>query len=123
MIMKSSVRLINCERGGTINEYALYNALAEKRIAGAALDVFPKEPPENNRFKEFENCLVTPHLGASTEEAQIEVAVEAAEILVEAIKGGAVRNAVNAPSAAGAMPPIVRQYAELGQRRGTLGAP
>jgi D-3-phosphoglycerate dehydrogenase len=119
-MMKPTVRLINCARGGIINEDALYNALAEKRIAGAALDVFPKEPPENNRFAEFENCLVTPHLGASTEEAQVEVAVEAAEILVEAIKGGAVRNAVNAPSAAGAMPPIVRQYAELAQRIGRL---
>jgi D-3-phosphoglycerate dehydrogenase len=119
-MMKPTVRLINCARGGIINEDALYNALAEKRIAGAALDVFPKEPPENNRFAEFENCLVTPHLGASTEEAQVEVAVEAAEILVEAIKGGAVRNAVNAPSAAGAMAPIVRQYAELARRIGTL---
>jgi D-3-phosphoglycerate dehydrogenase len=119
-IMKPTVRLINCARGGIINEDALYNALSEKRIAGAALDVFPKEPPENKRFAEFENCLVTPHLGASTEEAQIEVAVEAAEILVEAIKGGTVRNAVNAPSAAGAMPPSVSQYAELARRIGTL---
>jgi D-3-phosphoglycerate dehydrogenase len=119
-MMKPSVRLVNCARGGIINEDALYNALAEKRIAGAALDVFPKEPPENKRFTEFESCLVTPHLGASTEEAQIEVAVEAAEILVEAIRGGAVRNAVNAPSAAGAMPPMVSQYAELARRIGTL---
>jgi D-3-phosphoglycerate dehydrogenase len=119
-MMKPTVRLVNCARGGIINEDALYNAFAEKRIAGAALDVFPKEPPENTRFTEFENCLVTPHLGASTEEAQIEVAVEAAEILVDAIKGKAVRNAVNAPSAAGAMPPAVSQYAELARRIGTL---
>ncbi len=118
--MKPTVRLINCARGGIVNEDALYDALAENRIAGAALDVYPKEPPENTRFKEFENCLVTPHLGASTEEAQIEVAVEAAEILVNAIKGGGVRNAVNAPSATGAMPLIVQQYAELAQRIGTL---
>jgi D-3-phosphoglycerate dehydrogenase len=119
-MMKSTVRLINCARGGIINEDALYNALAEKRIAGAALDVFSKEPPDNTRFAEFENCLVTPHLGASTEEAQIEVAVEAAQILVDAIKGGPVRNAVNAPSAIGAMQPIVKQYAELARRIGTL---
>ena len=119
-MMKPTVRLINCARGGIINEDAIYNALAEKRIAGAALDVYPKEPPENKRFTEFENCLVTPHLGASTEEAQIEVAVEAAEILVEAIRGGAVRNAVNAPSASGAMPPMVSQYAELARRIGRL---
>jgi len=119
-MMKPTVRLINCARGGIINEDAVYNALAEKRIAGAALDVYPKEPPENTRFTEFEDCLVTPHLGASTEEAQIEVAVEAAANLVDAIKGGPVRNALNAPSTAGAMPPIVSQYAELAQRIGTL---
>jgi D-3-phosphoglycerate dehydrogenase len=119
-MMKPAVRLINCARGGIINEDALYDALAEKRIAGAALDVYSTEPPGNTRFAEFENCLVTPHLGASTEEAQIEVAVEAAANLVDAIKGGAVRNAVNAPSVTGAMPPIVRQYAELAQRIGTL---
>ena len=119
-MMKPAVRLINCARGGIINEEALYNALVEKRIAGAALDVFSKEPPEDTRFAETDNCVVTPHLGASTEEAQIEVAVEAAQILVDAIKGGPVRNAINAPSTVGAMSPIVSRYAELAQRIGTL---
>lgn len=119
-MMKPTVRLINCARGGIINEDALYEALAEKRIAGAALDVYPKEPPENTRFTEFENCLVTPHLGASTEEAQIEVAVEAAKILVDAIQDGPVRNALNAPAISGAMPPIVDQYAKLARRIGAL---
>jgi D-3-phosphoglycerate dehydrogenase len=119
-MMKPTVRLVNCARGGIINEDALYKALAEKRIAGAALDVFPKEPPEDMRFKEYEDCLVTPHLGASTEEAQIEVAVEAAQILVDAIKGGPIRNAVNVPSTAGAVPVIVNQYAELARRIGIL---
>jgi len=119
-MMKPTVRLINCARGGIINEDALYDALAAKRIAGAALDVYPKEPPENTRFKELENCLVTPHLGASTEEAQIEVAVEAARILVDAIKGGPVRNALNAPSTTAAVPVIVQQYAKLARRIGAL---
>jgi len=119
-MMKPTVRLINSARGGIINEDALYDALAEKRIAGAALDVYPAEPPENTRFTEFDSCLVTPHLGASTREAQIEVAVEAAQILVDAIKGGPVRNALNAPSTTGAAPPIVSQYAELARRIGTL---
>ncbi len=119
-MMKPTVRLINCARGGIINEDALYDALAAKRIAGAALDVYPKEPPENTRFKELENCLVTPHLGASTEEAQIEVAVEAAQILVDAIKGGPVRNALNAPSTEVAVPVIVQQYAKLARRIGAL---
>jgi len=119
-MMKPTVRLINCARGGIINEDAIYNALAEKRVAGAALDVFPKEPPEDNRFSKFENCIVTPHLGASTEEAQVEVAVEAAQILVDAIKGGPVRNAVNAPSVTGAVPSVVNQYYELARRIGIL---
>lgn len=119
-MMKPTVRLVNCARGGIINEEALYAALAEKRIAGAALDVFPKEPPEDKRFSQYENCLVTPHLGASTEEAQIEVAVEAAEILVDAIKGGPIRNAINAPSGGASMPPIVSQYGELARRIGMV---
>jgi len=119
-MMKPTVRLINCARGGIINEDALYDALAERRIAGAALDVFSKEPPENTRFADLDNCVVTPHLGASTEEAQIEVAVEAAQVLVDALKGGPVRNALNAPSTTGAQPPIVSQYAELARRIGTV---
>lgn len=119
-MMKPTARLVNCARGGIINEDALYDALAAGRIAGAALDVFPKEPPENTRFTDLESCVVTPHLGASTEEAQIEVAVEAAQILVDAIKGGPIKNALNAPSTSGAVPPIVSQYEELAKRVGAV---
>jgi len=119
-LMKPSVRLINVARGGILNEDALYEALASKRIAGVALDVFPQEPPSDYRFAQFENCVATPHLGASTEEAQIEVAVEAAEILVEAIRGGAIKNAVNAPSTSGSVPPMVAQYGELARRIGQV---
>ena len=118
-MMKPTCRIVNCARGGIINEDDLYNALLSKTIAAAALDVFSKEPPENMRFKEVPNCLVTPHLGASTEEAQIEVAVEAAQILVDALRGGPIRNAVNAPSL-GSAAPIVCYYADLAQRIGTL---
>jgi D-3-phosphoglycerate dehydrogenase len=119
-MMKPTVRLVNCARGGIINEAALYEALATKQIAGAALDVFSAEPPEDKRFATLDNCIVTPHLGASTEEAQVEVAVEAAQILLDAVKGGPIRNAVNAPSTAGAMPPLVSQYAELARRIGEM---
>jgi len=119
-MMKPTVRLVNCARGGIINEDALYDALAKKKIAGAALDVFSSEPPQDLRFTTLDNCIVTPHLGASTEEAQVEVAVEAAEILLDAIKGGPIRNAVNAPSSSGAMPPAVSRYADLARRIGTL---
>jgi len=119
-LMKPSVRLINCARGGIIDEDALYEALKEARIAGAALDVFSKEPPDNLHFSELPNCVVTPHLGASTEEAQIEVALEAAKIIVDALKGGPVQNALNAPSIAGKLSPVVRNYAELARRIGAL---
>lgn len=119
-VMKPQVRIVNCARGGIINEDDLYDALAEGKIAGAAIDVFPKEPPDNTRFSELPNCLVTPHLGASTEEAQIEVAVEAARILVDAIKGGPIKNALNAPSAGGTVPRIVQSYTELAQRIGAV---
>jgi D-3-phosphoglycerate dehydrogenase len=118
-MMKPTCRIVNCARGGIINEDDLYNALLAKTIAGAALDVFSKEPPENMRFQEVPSCLVTPHLGASTEEAQIEVAVEAAQILTDALRGGPIRNAVNAPSMGGAAP-IVCYYADLAQRVGSL---
>ncbi|MFC1781538.1 NAD(P)-dependent oxidoreductase, partial [Planctomycetota bacterium] len=121
-MMKPTVRLVNCARGGIINEDALYDALEKKRIAGAAIDVFPKEPPENTRFSGLENCIVTPHLGASTEEAQVEVAVEAAQILVDAIKGGPIRNALNAPSTAGKVPAIISHYAELAKRIGSVAS-
>lgn len=119
-MMKPTTRLINCARGGIINEDALYDALSEGRIAGAGLDVFPKEPPVNTRFTEIGSCLVTPHLGASTREAQIEVAVEAAQILMDAIKGGPIRNALNAPVSTGVLPPLVGNYAELARRIGAV---
>jgi D-3-phosphoglycerate dehydrogenase len=93
-MMKPAVRLINTARGGIINEDALYDALAENKIAGAALDVYPTEPPENKRFTEFDNCLAVPHLGASTVEAQIEVGIEAAQLVVDYLQGKPPKNVV-----------------------------
>jgi len=119
-MMKPTCRIVNCARGGIINKDDLYNALNAGVIAGAALDVFSKEPPENMGFKDCPTCLVTPHLGASTEEAQIEVAVEAAHILCDAIKGGPICNALNAPATSGGVSPIVYRYAELAQRIGGI---
>ncbi len=120
--MKPGARIINCARGGIIHEDALYDALERGAIAGAAIDVFEQEPPGNRRFEKLENCLVTPHLGASTEEAQIEVAKEAARILVEALREEKVSNAVNAPAGAGAVPELVRAYAELARRIGMMAS-
>ncbi|MDD5134917.1 MAG: phosphoglycerate dehydrogenase, partial [Phycisphaerae bacterium] len=120
-MMKPTTRIVNCARGGIVNEDALYDALEKKTIAAAALDVFTEEPPvKNKRYEKIANCLVTPHLGASTEEAQIEVAVEAAQILVDALSGGAIKNALNAPATGGAVPPVVNTYATLAKRIGTL---
>lgn len=119
-LMKPAVRLINTARGGIINEDDAYDALKEGKIAGAAFDVFPKEPPENRRFTEDSRILVTPHLGASTEEAQVEVALEAAQILVNALTGGPVKNAVNAPSLSSTLSPMAASYCELAKRIGML---
>jgi len=120
-MMKPTARIINCARGGIINEDALYDALENKTIAAAALDVFTEEPPvKNKRYEKIPNCLVTPHLGASTAEAQIEVAVEAAQIIADYLKNGVIKNAVNAPSTSGAIPSAVTAYANLAQRIGML---
>lgn len=119
-MMKPNCRIVNCARGGIINEDDLYKAINDGVIAGAALDVFPKEPPENMGFQECPNCLVTPHLGASTEEAQVEVAVEAAQILCNAIKGGPISNSLNAPASGGGVLPIVSRYSDLAKRIATV---
>ncbi|MHC4552713.1 MAG: phosphoglycerate dehydrogenase [Planctomycetota bacterium] len=119
-MMKPACRIVNCARGGIINESDLYKALNDGVIAGAALDVFPKEPPEDMGFQECPACLVTPHLGASTEEAQVEVAVEAAKILCDAIKGGPICNALNAPPSGAGVLPIITQYGALARRIATV---
>lgn len=96
--MKPEARLINCARGTLVNETSLIQALKSKKIKGAALDVFVKEPPENTELYGIENLILTPHLGASTEEAQTKVAVELSASLRDFFKKGVVRNAVNLPS-------------------------
>ncbi len=121
-MMKPTAHIVNCSRGGVVNEDALYDALEKDEIAGAALDVFNEEPPENTRFENLDNCLVTPHLGASTEEAQIEVAREAARVLIDTLKGKAIKNTLNAPTRAGSIPLIVRSYSELAKRIGMMAS-
>ena len=100
-LLKSGARLINCARGGLIDEEALLNALRENRLAGVALDVFSQEPIGNNetlqRLLADERVIATPHLGASTEEAQLGVATDVAEQIVAVLRGGFPRAAVNAP--------------------------
>jgi D-3-phosphoglycerate dehydrogenase len=96
--MKKGVRLVNCARGGIIDEKALYDGLKSGQVAGAALDVFEQEPPFGNPLLTLDNVVFVPHLGAATQEAQVNVAVVVAEQMVEALKGGRVRNAINMPS-------------------------
>jgi len=122
-VMKPTARLINAARGGIIDEQELLEALKQEQIAGAALDVYTSEPPSSAVHKELiglPNVLAVPHLGASTEEAQEQVALEAAQQLVEALRGGEVRNAINAPGFGKALPAILRPYSELAVRIGTI---
>jgi D-3-phosphoglycerate dehydrogenase len=95
--MKSTAMLINCARGGLIDEAALYEALKNKQIAGAALDVYENEPPTNSPLFELENIVFTPHLGASTNEAQLAVSVEIAQQAVTFLRSGEAVNALNLP--------------------------
>jgi D-3-phosphoglycerate dehydrogenase len=93
--MKKGACLINCARGGIVDEDAVLEALKSGQLAGAALDVFAKEPPDPSELFKHENLIAMPHLGASTKEAQEKVAIEMAEVFVGFLKDGVVRNAVN----------------------------
>jgi D-3-phosphoglycerate dehydrogenase len=96
--MKDGVRLVNCARGGIVDEAALAAALESGKVAGAALDVFEQEPPWGSPLLDQDAAVLTPHLGASTEEAQTAVAVAIAQQVADFLGRGIVRNAVNAPS-------------------------
>lgn len=118
-MMKKTARIVNCARGGIINEEALLKALQSGQIAGAALDVFVNEPtPAEDAFRKLENCIVTPHIAASTVEAQENVAIQVAEQIAEVLKGGAVRNALNVPAVDPEILPIIGPYMELAEKLG-----
>jgi D-3-phosphoglycerate dehydrogenase / 2-oxoglutarate reductase len=121
--MKDGVRLINCARGGLIDEAALLEALNSGKVAGAAIDVFdPEPPPADHALVVHPKVLVTPHLGASTEEAQISVAVEAARLLCDFFERGQIKFSVNMPSLDRAELAELRPYLDLGRRIGMLHA-
>jgi D-3-phosphoglycerate dehydrogenase len=96
--MKDGVRIINCARGQIINEKDLSDAIKVGKIRGAAIDVYAKEPPEDWVLIETENTITTPHLAASTEEAQIKIALEMSEVIIDFFTKGLIRNAVNVPA-------------------------
>ncbi len=112
-LMKEGVRIINCARGGLIDEEALYRALVSGKVAGAALDVFEEEAPEKNKLFSLENVIVTPHLGASTREAQENVALQAAEQVLKALHGELVTSAVNVPGISPEIMAEIKPYLPL----------
>lgn len=120
-LMKPDARLINCARGGIVNEAALIKALEAKRIAGCALDVYESEPPDfSSKLFELDNCITTPHLGASTSEAQINVAIEIAETIRDAMTGKGIVNAANFPSVDAQTYKVLSPYIDLGLKVGTF---
>lgn len=120
--MKDGVRIINCARGGIIDEAALYEALVSKKVAGAALDVFETEPPTESPLLTLDSVIVTPHLGASTVEAQKNVAISVAHQCHDVLLGGSARSAVNAPLVSPEVKSKVDPYALLAEKMGSLAA-
>lgn len=118
--MKDGVRIINCARGGIVNEKDLYEALESGKVAGAALDVFEKEPPEDLTLVRHPKVICTPHLGASTKEAQENVAVAVAEQIIDYLINGIIRNAVNFPSIPADEVPVLSPYIELAEKMGAF---
>ncbi|HVB59914.1 MAG TPA: phosphoglycerate dehydrogenase, partial [Ktedonobacteraceae bacterium] len=123
-LMKPTARLINCARGGLIEEEALLHALNENRLAGAALDVFSQEPIRDDavlkQLLAHERVIATPHLGASTEEAQVGVATDVAEQIVSVLRGGFPRAAVNAPLILPETLKFLQPYMALVEQMGRL---
>jgi D-3-phosphoglycerate dehydrogenase len=120
--MKDGVMIINCARGGIVDEDDLNEALKSGKVAGAALDVFETEPPGQCRLFEVDRVICTPHLGASTQEAQTNVAVAVAEQIIDFLQNGTIKNAVNAPSVTGEELQKIGPYINLGDRIGSLQA-
>lgn len=118
--MKDGVRVFNCARGGIIKEAALIEALKSGKCAGAGLDVFETEPlPDGSELRNFDNVVLTPHLGASTIEAQESVGLEIAEAVTEVLRGGVIRNAVNMPSVDPKSLKALAPFMNLGEKLGT----
>jgi len=119
--MKPGVMLINCARGGIVDEASLKEALESGRVAGAAMDVFETEPPPTDHpLLSLENVVLTPHLGASTIEAQTNVAVAVAQQIIEYLKNNNIINAVNVPSLPGNLLEKLQPYLSLADRMGSM---
>lgn len=121
-LMKKGVRVINCARGGIIDEEALARAIEAGRVAGAAFDVYEEEPPKDSKLHKLDKVVLTPHLGASTEEAQVNVAVDVANTVRDALLGCGVRNAVNVPYIEPEMYKVLEPYLKLAEKMGCMQA-
>jgi len=117
---KKGVRIINCARGGLVDEAALKEGLDSGHIAGAALDVFVTEPAKESPLFGTPNFISTPHLGASTTEAQVNVAIQVAEQMADFLMTGGVTNALNMPSLSAEEAPKVKPYLALAEKLGSL---
>ncbi len=118
--MKNGVMIINCARGGIVEEDDLVEAIKSGKVAGAALDVFATEPPGKSTLFELDKVIATPHLGASTEEAQTNVAVAIAEQIIDYLKNCTIRNAVNVPSITGELLVKLGPFLSLADQLGKL---
>ncbi len=121
-LMKKGVRIINCARGGIIYEAALLDAVQKGIVEGAAIDAFEEEPPGDSPLLRLDSVIGTPHLGASTEEAQVGVSVDVAEQMLDYIKCGAVRNAVNLPFVEPESFEELKPYFLLSEKMGSLAS-
>ncbi len=119
-LCKKGVKLINCARGGIIEEKALIEAIKSGKVAGAALDVFEKEPPGDNPLLKLSQVISTPHLGAATQEAQENVAEEVARQVVDALHDRAIKNAVNLPNLDPETLKVIRPWLGLAEKIGML---
>jgi D-3-phosphoglycerate dehydrogenase len=117
---KKGVRIVNCARGGLIDEAALKDALDSGHVAGAALDVFAQEPAKDNPLFGTPGLICTPHLGASTNEAQVNVAIQIAEQMSDFLLLGGITNAVNVPSLSAEEAPRLKPYMALAEKLGSL---
>ena len=118
--MKDGVMIVNCARGGIIDENALHDAIVSGKVAGAALDVFQTEPPGASPLLELDQVICTPHLGASTQEAQANVSSAVALQIIEFLKNGTIVNAVNVPSVTGELLKRLGPYLSLADQMGCL---
>mgnify|MGYP001397578194 CR=1 FL=1 len=117
---KKGVRIVNCARGGLIDEAALKDLLDSGHVAGAALDVFQTEPATESPLFGTPNFICTPHLGASTTEAQVNVALQVAEQMADYLVNGGVTNALNMPSLSAEEAPKLKPYMALAEKLGSL---